>query len=405
MLGFISIFIFAMKCICSTLLKSIVCCKLQVAESEQGEVYRHGSFIEDTPPVPHNRSSVTYMLALRKAVMRPRKPGDAEPADGPSLPSWFPRRQATANGERSASPAGGNAGPPRSSFFFRKSIAEEPSSSWYVGAPETTGSGSSPPRDANGRRPSRPPIPPRPSEAMLASRQSSRQASTRAKAPQLPPGEVPYEPEQVYAEPLPCANRSPPPSGVERPVSDGYLVPLPYLVQCCLVYLETPKALSEEGLFRVPGDVTRIRHLKAAFDTLEQKGITLASGRSLTNFLQQEVSKEPDPNTIAGLLKMYLREQTLINAESCKAIVSALYGRQRDRTISNPTQELDLLQLALQNQVPQISAKDAPQRAAELRDILKVKVSSRSRSVLGSVCRLLLEVSLFMFSDLAVCFG
>lgn len=357
--------------------------------------------------MPNNRSSVMYMLALRKAVMRQRRPGDADGGEpsNPGLPSWFPRRTAADNAvDRGCSPA-----PPgsKANFFSRRSVSvDEPRSSWYVDDTAETSPPSQKLAPGDSRRQERPPIPPRPSGAMresLKGRAERSIANGRERAVTTAAnGE-----ELVYAEPLPCVGRvqTLPPEN-QRPNSDGYLVPLPFLVQSCISYLETPRALKEEGLFRVPGDVTRIRHLKAAFDTLEQKDINFTSGRSLASFLQEEVSNEPDPNTIAGLLKMYLREQTFIKAETCKCIVSVLYGQQRDRTVSNPMADLDLLQIALQQQVPQIKAEEAPQRAAELKDILKAEVSSKARAVLGAMCKLLFEVGcllLFLSVLLSVC--
>ncbi len=48
-----------------------------------------------------------------------------------------------------------------------------------------------------------------------------------------------------------------------------------------------------EGLFRIPGSQVQIEEFKEAFD----------SGQDV------DLSKCKDPNTIAGLLKLFLREQ------------------------------------------------------------------------------------------------
>ncbi|KJE90797.1 hypothetical protein CAOG_08573 [Capsaspora owczarzaki ATCC 30864] len=68
-------------------------------------------------------------------------------------------------------------------------------------------------------------------------------------------------------------------------------VPLPPILAKCLAYLEE-QGLQEEGLFRVPGDVTKIKALKQQFDTS----------------INVDLRSVLDPSTVAGLLKLWLRE-------------------------------------------------------------------------------------------------
>lgn len=82
------------------------------------------------------------------------------------------------------------------------------------------------------------------------------------------------------------------------------------LINACIEYLSQPKALKEEGLFRVPGDATSIRKYHLAFMDAEPNYAQL----------QQSITEELDPHNITGLLKLHLRENPLFSTETFTAI-------------------------------------------------------------------------------------
>lgn len=86
--------------------------------------------------------------------------------------------------------------------------------------------------------------------------------------------------------------------------------PNPNLIQACIDYLSQPKALKEEGLFRVPGDATIIRKYHLAFLEVSPNYASL----------KQNIMEELDPNNISGLLKLHLRENPLFSASTFTAI-------------------------------------------------------------------------------------
>ena len=86
--------------------------------------------------------------------------------------------------------------------------------------------------------------------------------------------------------------------------------PNPNLIHTCIDYLSQPKALKEEGLFRVPGDATIIRKYHSAY-------LEAAPNYS---FLKQSIMEELDPNNISGLLKLHLRENPLFSTKTFTAI-------------------------------------------------------------------------------------
>ena len=86
--------------------------------------------------------------------------------------------------------------------------------------------------------------------------------------------------------------------------------PNPRLIQTCIEYLSQPKALKEEGLFRVPGDATIIRKYHAAY-------LEVSPNYAL---LQQNIMEELDPNNISGLLKLHLRENPLFSTKTFTVI-------------------------------------------------------------------------------------
>ena len=90
----------------------------------------------------------------------------------------------------------------------------------------------------------------------------------------------------------------------------SHTAPNPNLIQACVDYLSLPKALKEEGLFRVPGDATIIRKYHLAY---------LEAAPNYT-LLQQNIMEELDPNNISGLLKLHLRENPLFSAKTFTAI-------------------------------------------------------------------------------------
>ena len=81
-----------------------------------------------------------------------------------------------------------------------------------------------------------------------------------------------------------------------------------FAIRLCAGYLEQPVALREEGIFCVLGDVTRIQQLQAALVTDEDGG---SSNTRLRSLLINEISNELNPNTVAGLLKMYLHQKSV----------------------------------------------------------------------------------------------
>ncbi|XP_065901419.1 GTPase activating protein homolog 1-like isoform X2 [Dysidea avara] len=91
----------------------------------------------------------------------------------------------------------------------------------------------------------------------------------------------------------------------------AYNLPNPNLVQVCIEYLSRPQALKEEGLFRVPGDVSIIRKYHAAYVTESEPNYQL---------LRQTIMEELDPNNISGLLKLHMRERPLFSMDTYTAI-------------------------------------------------------------------------------------
>jgi len=70
---------------------------------------------------------------------------------------------------------------------------------------------------------------------------------------------------------------------------------IPLIVQECVAWIDK-HALKEVGLFRIPGDTFEVNKLKAMYDAAERGSIDL------------EVAGLDSPHTIAGLLKLYIRE-------------------------------------------------------------------------------------------------
>ena len=134
----------------------------------------------------------------------------------------------------------------------------------------------------------------------------------------------------------------------------------PFAIRLCVGYLEQPVALREEGIFRVPGDVTRIQQLQAALVTDEDGG---SSNTRLRSFLINEISNELNPNTVAGLLKMYLRQKSMFSADESR-------------------QMADICRLA---------KGDLFQACRLMRDLLQ-RVTKRSYAILQSVIKLLMKV-------------
>lgn len=134
----------------------------------------------------------------------------------------------------------------------------------------------------------------------------------------------------------------------------------PFAVQCCVGYLEKPVSLREEGLFRVPGDVTRIQQLHAAFVADEDAG---SSNARLRSFLMREINAELNPNTIAGLLKMYLRQKGVFSGEESRHM----------------------------SDICRLVKGDVFRACQQMRDALK-RIAKRSYAVLQSVIGLLKKV-------------
>lgn len=91
----------------------------------------------------------------------------------------------------------------------------------------------------------------------------------------------------------------------------AYALPNPNLVEVCIEYLSQPKALKEEGLFRVPGDASIIRKYHSAY-----------VNESVPNYqlLRQTIMDELDPNNITGLLKLHMRERPLFSMDTFTTI-------------------------------------------------------------------------------------
>jgi len=70
---------------------------------------------------------------------------------------------------------------------------------------------------------------------------------------------------------------------------------IPLIVQECVAWIDK-HALKEVGLFRIPGDTFEVNKLKAMYDAAERGSIDL------------EAAGLDSPHTIAGLLKLYVRE-------------------------------------------------------------------------------------------------
>jgi hypothetical protein len=76
----------------------------------------------------------------------------------------------------------------------------------------------------------------------------------------------------------------------------------PLLVKVCTEYLQQPIGLKEEGIFRVPGVSATIRGLNADFTIPGQDDI-----------LKDKVMQQTDPNNVSGLLKLHLRENSILS--------------------------------------------------------------------------------------------
>ncbi|XP_065191230.1 uncharacterized protein LOC135822401 isoform X1 [Sycon ciliatum] len=453
----------------------------QVAESDRDEMRRRMTTSTDTVPVPNSRSSVTYMLALRKAVMQTK--GTPEPQHTPTMeesggfPTWFPRRRTPSTGNLLAGASKHiKRRKDRSETPERQEVVREVGrSSWFVpeddkmngdeveafdelessqraarmakrsasegdlmhSCESTTGgeinpyasvdnftvsrrlkpkpmvpprptvikkraATASPKREAP---PSSPPPPPPPAQAKSAAQSMStwRSLDVVSESDDLgfgdkfPPPPLPGEEGDVYTVPT-CLMPVGSPGSASFMPSDSstaptaYLAPLPYLIQVCVQYLHGERALKEEGLFRVSGDITRIRQLKAAFDALENNTNTWSSGRSLATFLEEEINKERDPNTVAGLLKMYMREQNYIDGKQCRSLVDAMYPNRTLATLSNSTGEVKVLELAMREKLPAVEESD-PIRIASIRTIVREEMSPVAQSILSAMCRLLAKVA------------
>ena len=74
-------------------------------------------------------------------------------------------------------------------------------------------------------------------------------------------------------------------------------------IKSCLEYLRNCGALSEEGLFRISGNASRITQLY-------QRSINDVN----THELEQEVMMEPDMHTVGGAMKRHLRECSILSS-------------------------------------------------------------------------------------------
>ena len=101
----------------------------------------------------------------------------------------------------------------------------------------------------------------------------------------------------------------------------------PFLIRCCVEYLCKPMALREEGLFRISGDMRRVQQLHAGFLAYEtSKG----QNRGLREFLAKEIATELNPNVVAGLLKLHLRERGCLASEQAVALARLVQKSERD---------------------------------------------------------------------------
>eukprot|EP00117_Sycon_ciliatum_P008134 scpid100638/ scgid2634/ Rho GTPase-activating protein 22; Rho-type GTPase-activating protein 22; p68RacGAP len=111
------------------------------------------------------------------------------------------------------------------------------------------------------------------------------------------------------------------------------------LVVQCVSYLNTPRGLNEEGLFRVPGDMTDIGKLRMKFingDEVDLSGIM-------------------DPNTVAGLLKFHFRElrfSIMPRGDPTKKLLAAMKenntAEARDVMANIPQENLASLRILLE---------------------------------------------------------
>ncbi|KJE88901.1 hypothetical protein CAOG_00477 [Capsaspora owczarzaki ATCC 30864] len=93
----------------------------------------------------------------------------------------------------------------------------------------------------------------------------------------------PNKPTKIFEVPLPAV--------VERSTDPDDEYHLPALCRKCIMYLELT-ATQQQGIFRLSGSASRIKDLKNSFDKGEDPNLT----------------GESDPNVVAGLLKLFLRE-------------------------------------------------------------------------------------------------
>ncbi|KAJ1991793.1 hypothetical protein H4R33_001250 [Dimargaris cristalligena] len=170
------------------------------------------------------------------------------------------------------------------------------------------------PSDHRGKRKDKGPPPPKAPSAHVP-KDAAKSSKSRAlgmfsgwsgkKHPDIPPASLPLEPtsssESLKGVPLKKSthsrHRNVPVFGTEIAVAaeatqldDG--LPLPAVVIRCIEYLDD-QGLYEIGLYRIPGSSSRVGKLRAIFD----------KGRDID--LEQ---CETDPHSVAGLLKLYLRE-------------------------------------------------------------------------------------------------
>eukprot|EP01122_Echinamoeba_exundans_P009455 TRINITY_DN3357_c0_g2_i3.p1 TRINITY_DN3357_c0_g2~~TRINITY_DN3357_c0_g2_i3.p1 ORF type:complete len:902 (-),score=248.73 TRINITY_DN3357_c0_g2_i3:56-2761(-) len=75
-----------------------------------------------------------------------------------------------------------------------------------------------------------------------------------------------------------------------HPLNEG--LEMPHIVEAACRALDTPRALEQEGIFRLSGTLSRMKELRGQYD----RGVLV------------DLEKEPEVHVIAGLLKMWLRE-------------------------------------------------------------------------------------------------
>jgi Rho GTPase-activating protein 1 len=77
---------------------------------------------------------------------------------------------------------------------------------------------------------------------------------------------------------------------MSHPLNEG--LEMPHIVEAACRALDTPRALEQEGIFRLSGTLSRMKELRGQYD----RGVLV------------DLDKEPEVHAVAGLLKMWLRE-------------------------------------------------------------------------------------------------